>query len=58
MGCALTNVTAMGQSAGGMSIGCLLGTPRAEGLFHKAIVQSGGVRPVFAFTLSTTHALS
>jgi para-nitrobenzyl esterase len=42
------NVTVMGESAGGMSIGILLGTPRAEGLFHKAIVQSGGVKPVYA----------
>jgi para-nitrobenzyl esterase len=31
-----------------MSIGILLGTPRAAGLFHKAIIQSGGVKPVFA----------
>lgn len=42
------NVTLMGESAGGMSISVLLGTPRAAGLFHKAIVQSGGVKPVFA----------
>ena len=42
------NVTLMGESAGGMSIAILLGTPRAAGLFHKAIVQSGGVKPVYA----------
>jgi len=35
------NVTIFGESAGGMSVGCLLVTPRAGGLFHKAIPQSG-----------------
>ncbi|MGW5658383.1 carboxylesterase/lipase family protein [Streptomyces humi] len=39
-------VTVMGESAGAMSIGALLGTPRARGLFHRAILQSGGPRPV------------
>lgn len=41
------NVTVMGESAGGMSIGCLLGAPAARGLFHRAIIQSGGARPVY-----------
>ncbi|MFC3079263.1 carboxylesterase/lipase family protein [Phenylobacterium terrae] len=36
------NVTVFGESAGGMSILHLLATPKAKGLFHKAIVQSGG----------------
>lgn len=35
------NVTLFGESAGAMSVGVLLGTPRANGLFHKAILQSG-----------------
>ncbi len=35
------NVTIFGESAGGMSIGCLLALPAARGLFHKAIPQSG-----------------
>lgn len=35
------NVTVFGQSAGGAAIEGLLTTERAEGLFHKAIVQSG-----------------
>ena len=35
------NVTVFGESAGGMSIGCLLTMPKARGLFHKAILQSG-----------------
>jgi para-nitrobenzyl esterase len=35
------NVTLFGESAGGMSIGCLMAMPRAGGLFHKAILESG-----------------
>ena len=35
------NVTIFGESAGGMSVGTLLGTPAAAGLFSKAIAQSG-----------------
>jgi para-nitrobenzyl esterase len=35
------NVTIFGESAGGMSVGTLLGTPAATGLFHRAIPQSG-----------------
>jgi carboxylesterase type B len=36
------NVTIFGQSAGAMSVGTLLSMPRAEGLFRRAIAQSGG----------------
>jgi para-nitrobenzyl esterase len=35
------NVTIFGESAGGMSVGALLASPAAHGLFHKAIAQSG-----------------
>jgi para-nitrobenzyl esterase len=35
------NVTLFGESAGGMSVACLLGIDAAQGLFHRAIVQSG-----------------
>src|SRR5262249_27852310 len=35
------NVTVFGESAGGMSIGALLGLPAASGLFHQAVPQSG-----------------
>jgi para-nitrobenzyl esterase len=35
------NVTIMGESAGSMSIACLLTMPTAKGLYHKAILQSG-----------------
>ena len=35
------NITIFGESAGGMSVGSLMGSPEAQGLFHKAIPQSG-----------------
>lgn len=35
------NVTIFGESAGGMSIAALLTMPKAKGLFHKAIMESG-----------------
>jgi para-nitrobenzyl esterase len=35
------NVTIFGESAGGMSVGTLLGMPAAQGLFQRAIPQSG-----------------
>ncbi|KAB7732431.1 carboxylesterase family protein [Rudanella paleaurantiibacter] len=35
------NVTIAGQSAGSMSVNCLVATPLAKGLFQKAIAQSG-----------------
>src|SRR6201999_284206 len=35
------NVTVFGESAGAMSIANLIGSPRAKGLFRRAIVQSG-----------------
>jgi len=38
------NVTLFGQSAGAMNILTLLYSPLSEGLFHKAIVQSGSLR--------------
>jgi para-nitrobenzyl esterase len=37
------NVTIFGQSAGAMSVSLLIASPRAKGLFHRAIGQSGGV---------------
>lgn len=41
-----TNVTLFGQSGGGGKITTLSGMPAAQGLFHKAIVQSGSVLKV------------
>jgi len=40
------NVTVFGESAGAMSVGTLLGTPSAAGLFAKAIAQSGAAHSV------------
>jgi para-nitrobenzyl esterase len=38
------NVTIFGQSGGGGKVTALMAMPRARGLFHKAIVQSGSMR--------------
>jgi para-nitrobenzyl esterase len=45
-------VTVFGASAGGLSIGTLMGTPAADGLFQRAILQSGACH----FSPSTTAA--
>lgn len=47
------NVTVVGQSAGAMSIGALLAMPRARGLFHHAILQSGAGN--LAYSPETAH---
>ena len=36
------NVTVFGESAGALSTCALLASPRASGLFHRAIMESGG----------------
>jgi para-nitrobenzyl esterase len=41
------NVTVFGESAGGGSVHMLLTSPRATGLFQKAIIESGGGRRGF-----------
>ncbi len=38
------NVTIFGQSGGGAKVNNLMAMPRAKGLFHKAINQSGAMR--------------
>lgn len=40
------NVTIFGESGGGGKVSALLATPSAQGLFHKAIVQSGSQQRV------------
>ena len=40
------NVTIFGESVGAMSEGVLLAMPRARGLFHRAILQSGAAHHV------------
>jgi para-nitrobenzyl esterase len=37
------NVTIFGQSGGGGKVNTLMHAPSAKGLFHKAIIQSGGL---------------
>ena len=43
-----SNITVFGESAGAHSIGTLLASPRARGLFRRAIVESGGAQYVFS----------
>lgn len=40
------NVTLFGESAGSMSVATLMAAPAAHGLFHRAVVQSGGASAV------------
>lgn len=42
------NVTIFGESAGALSVGTLLAMPRAEGLFRRAIAQSGAAQHVIS----------
>lgn len=45
------NVTVMGESSGGLAVAALMVSPAAQGLFHKAIIQSaGGRQPLPALT--------
>ena len=48
-----TNVTVFGESAGGTNVMALLISPLTQGLFHRAIVQSGGLG--FSSVASGTH---
>jgi para-nitrobenzyl esterase len=36
------NVTIFGESGGGLKVAALMATPLASGLFHRAIIESGG----------------
>ncbi len=47
------NVTIFGESAGGFNVLSLMISPQAKGLFHKAIVESGGLR-----TMSVARAVN
>jgi para-nitrobenzyl esterase len=52
------NVTVFGESAGAMSVGVLLGTPTAVGLFHRAILQSGAASNVTTAEDATAVAVA
>jgi para-nitrobenzyl esterase len=53
-------VTIFGESAGGMSVACLLASPAAKGLFQRAIIQSGSgdhiLRPAEARRIAQVFA--
>ncbi len=49
-------VTVFGESAGAMSIGALIGTPSAEGLFSQAVLQSGACAHVS--NVAASHAVA
>ncbi|KJS08794.1 MAG: hypothetical protein VR73_04380 [Gammaproteobacteria bacterium BRH_c0] len=54
------NVTLFGQSGGSSKVATLMGVPAADGLFHKAIMMSGGLQvsePDPAATASVLAAL-
>ncbi len=45
------NVTIFGESAGAVNVLSLLGSPRAKGLFHRAIAQSGVLQKMPLYTM-------
>jgi len=49
------NVTIAGQSAGSMSVNCLVASPRCRGLFKRAIAESGA--RVISNSFMKTHTL-
>jgi para-nitrobenzyl esterase len=49
------NITLFGQSSGGHAINLLMTSPLADGLFHQAIVQSGGGRDPMARLAEVSH---
>jgi para-nitrobenzyl esterase len=50
------NVTIFGESAGGYSVHMLLTSPLTNGLFQKAVVESGGGRMLLAGSLNLADA--
>ncbi|MCU1526293.1 MAG: hypothetical protein JWP75_56 [Frondihabitans sp.] len=51
-----TNVTVFGESAGGNAVSALLGIPRAQGLFDRAIAQSAPPSSVYPARLAAEWA--
>jgi para-nitrobenzyl esterase len=52
------NVTVFGESAGAMSVCTLLASPKAKGLFHAAIIESGGCEVTASPATGYAHALT
>lgn len=50
-----TNVTIFGESAGGISVGILAASPKAKGLFHRALSESGGAVAASRGSLKTAE---
>ena len=50
------NVTIMGESGGGSKVSHLMATPAANGLFHKAIIQSGPALTAITADASAANA--
>ena len=50
------NITLMGESAGGAAVLTLMATPRAHGLFHRAIAQSSPIGMIHSRTQSRLWA--
>jgi para-nitrobenzyl esterase len=50
------NITVFGESAGAMSIGCLMSMPPARGKFQKAILESGAANTVSSLDESAAVA--
>ncbi|MDO5032009.1 carboxylesterase/lipase family protein [Corynebacterium sp.] len=51
-----SNITLMGESAGGAAVLTLMTSPAAEGLFHRAIAQSPPIAMIHSRTQSTLWA--
>lgn len=49
-------ITIFGESAGGMSVGCLLASPESSGLFRRAIAQSGAAHNALSTDAAATIA--
>ncbi|MDF0488445.1 carboxylesterase family protein [Sphingomonas sp. H39-1-10] len=51
------DVTIIGESAGGMSVHALITSPLATGLFHRAVIESGGPSAEPGTTLATAEGI-
>ncbi len=52
------NVTIFGESAGSFAVSTLMATPSAQGLFHKAIGESGGALTTGTLSMPTLEVAS